>query len=371
MKVKLGKKIGFGSTCVVYEAIYAEDRFFQKELAVKIISLKNIAHAENVTEREITSLKAINNGHNNIVKCFKWEKLDATYYFYLERMQQTLHDRVRQSALSSHELISIIRDIAKALSFIHGLGLVHCDLKPANIFLTSNGIAKIGDFGLSTHTNVAREPCGTPAFLAPEVAYQNIKNNRDNMTFYPSIDIYSFGKVIYFMLTRKFVLSSFKNPVKIWICLARYYHGDLAASNIINSENSLPTYIDPELAAIVGFCLKKNPSERASINDILYLLKLLNARKRDNVFVPQTSAKLYSGSIRFWSHSDKLNMNINRLSDSAAESLKNRSGEVDCWSFGKISPKKVSDSRKRLRTLIEEIEPYTHTNKSITGGIIL
>ncbi len=336
MKINFGKKIGSGATSTVYAATCMEGHFFQQELAIKIMHINHAEGTEELATREIALLKKLNNSHNNVIKCFDWEIKKGRYLFYFERMTCTLYDRMKLSSLSIHELLSIIRDMAEGLRFIHSLGFVHCDIKPENIFLTREGLAKIGDFGLSTHTSIPRSPCGSCFFLAPEVAYEVLNGNK-MMIFYPQIDIYSFGLVVKYMLTRKMPFSNSKNKIDILQSLAGYYTGNYKASTFMTKNQYIPPYVEPEFISIVILCLKRNPRKRASITNVLYLLTLLNARKHDNVFETQASIKNNSGQIGFWSNTVELNININCLSNSsAAESLKNRSGEVDCWSFGKI-----------------------------------
>ena len=94
--------------------------------------------------------------------------------------------------------LEIDTDVCRALSFMHGQGLVHRDLKPSNVFLTEDGTAKVGDFGLTTAVDLARITqqgmmVGTVAYMPPEQALGG------DVT--PQSDLYSLRAMLYEMVT--------------------------------------------------------------------------------------------------------------------------------------------------------------------------
>ncbi|CAA0843314.1 mitogen-activated protein kinase kinase kinase 21 [Striga hermonthica] len=120
----------------------------------------------------------------------------------------TLAGRIRASnggrGLPEHEVRSITRSILKGLSHIHGLGYVHCDLKPSNILLVNGGSqfrAKIGDFGQARRAGRSRKRKlgaywrGTPMYLSPEAVLENEQEG-------PS-DLWALGCIVLEMLTGK------------------------------------------------------------------------------------------------------------------------------------------------------------------------
>ncbi|GER54113.1 mitogen-activated protein kinase kinase kinase [Striga asiatica] len=162
-------------------------------------------------EREILgNLK----GCPSIIKCFGEETTVSpngamVYNLLLEYGSGgTLAGRIRTSnggqGLPEHEVRSFTRSILKGLSHIHGLGYVHCDLKPSNILLVNRGRqfrAKIGDFGLARRAGLCQKRKlgpylrGTPTYLSPEAVLENEQEG-------PS-DVWALGCIVLEMLTGK------------------------------------------------------------------------------------------------------------------------------------------------------------------------
>ncbi|CAI9766174.1 unnamed protein product [Fraxinus pennsylvanica] len=166
-------------------------------------------------EREVLSNVK---GCPNIIRCFGEETTMGengvmAYNLLLEYGSGgTLADRIKKlggKGLSESEVRVYARSILQGLNHIHGIGYVHCDLKPDNILLVHSGRrtrvsefrAKIGDFGLAKRAqgNKKRklEPYwrGTPRYLAPEAVVDNVQE-------FPS-DIWAFGCIVLEMLTGK------------------------------------------------------------------------------------------------------------------------------------------------------------------------
>ena len=114
--------------------------------------------------------------HPNLVTCFDVGEADGHLYMVLELI--TGGDAARLSArnggrLDEPEALRIAIDACRGLAALHRAGIVHRDVKPANIYLGDDGAAKLGDFGLaraagSDHSTSTGTPVGTPAYMAPE-----------------------------------------------------------------------------------------------------------------------------------------------------------------------------------------------------------
>ncbi|MDQ6832020.1 MAG: serine/threonine protein kinase, partial [Chloroflexota bacterium] len=126
---------------------------------------------------------------------------DGTLYLILEYVSGgTLQDRLRQGPAPLDDALRIAADAARGLQAAHDAGLVHRDVKPANLFIAADGRAQVGDFGIAqiddvsgrTRTTVGHP--GTPLYMSPEQA---------RMTAYiqPTSDQYSLGLVLFEMLT--------------------------------------------------------------------------------------------------------------------------------------------------------------------------
>lgn len=113
----------------------------------------------------------------------------------MEFCTKTLRQCIEENRyVEAKDVAWIARQIFEALTFIHGKGIIHRDLKPDNIFVTEDGVAKIGDFGLSTRfqddpTIGLTGPIGSNLYMAPEV---QTRKNYDHRC-----DLYSFG-ILYF-----------------------------------------------------------------------------------------------------------------------------------------------------------------------------
>ena len=187
------------------------DRTTENSVAVKMLSdagrSRSSANTQHLVERfkrEIATTKRLN--HPNIVQVLSDGETDDGMPFvvleYLEGwdLREVLDD---EEKLSPRRAAHIGLGIAKALEESHRIGIVHRDLKPENVFLvqTAHGeIVKVLDFGIARLTDeeeerltVAGTALGTPRYMAPEQVMDT--------GFYPTTDIYSFGIVLFEMLS--------------------------------------------------------------------------------------------------------------------------------------------------------------------------
>lgn len=128
-----------------------------------------------------------------------------------------LHTLIHGAELREEHVFSWIPQVCRALQFAHDAGLVHRDVKPANIFITSDGRVKVGDFGLVKIRNHALAPLGitqlaisvgTPDYLAPEAAeaWSDVDGRAD---------VYSLGVVLYEVLTGTIPRGAFTPPSRL------------------------------------------------------------------------------------------------------------------------------------------------------------
>jgi len=167
---------------------------------------------------------------------------------------QNLRQRLRQP-LSLDEFFKIAMQCAEALVSAHGHGIVHCDIKPENIMLTSAGKVKILDFGVAKHlprsdqsstVDRAGTFAGTPAYMSPEVLLEKVPDGR--------ADIFSLGVVFYEVLTGQhpFLASSF-------VATTDRIRAETPASIRIFNRS-----VTPELEALVNKAMAKDASQRYS-----------------------------------------------------------------------------------------------------------
>lgn len=137
--------------------------------------------------------------HPNIVRFYGMEQGDDLVYILMDYVEGiTLRKEIFQSKepLPLERIQLIIKSVCAALYYAHKLGFVHCDVKPANIMIHSNGTVYVSDFGIARMTEastVTMAGAGTPAYMAPEQVRGEVP--------LPQTDIYSLGVVLFEMLT--------------------------------------------------------------------------------------------------------------------------------------------------------------------------
>lgn len=166
----------------------------------------------------------------------------------------TLTERVRRAGpLPAAELERVGVAVAGALSAIHGAGLIHRDLKPGNILLSSSG-ARVIDFGIAraleaTTTLTQRGVLGTPAYMAPEQALG------EPLT--PAADVYAWGAVMLYAATGRTPHGEAVTPVLMY--------------RIVHDEPDL-SGLTPTLHALVTWTMNRDPAARPSATALLLRL---------------------------------------------------------------------------------------------------
>src|SRR5262249_18116424 len=173
------------------------------ERAVAIKSLRpELLNDKNFVERfrgEATSLARLN--HPNITTLYSLLPEGRNLYMVMELVRGDTLDtllRKRHGALAAREALAIIAQAADGLSYAHSMGVIHRDVKPANLMITENGLLKIMDFGIARVRGSQRltrdgSMVGTLAYMAPEQLRGEGGDERS--------DLYSLAIVLYAMLT--------------------------------------------------------------------------------------------------------------------------------------------------------------------------
>jgi serine/threonine-protein kinase len=240
------------------EVFRARDGKLKRDVALKTLPPTFSSDPDRLArfEREATSLAALN--HPNIASIYGIEEQDGARYLVLELVEgSTLDERLMRGALPLDEALEIALRIASAIESAHGRGVIHRDLKPANIKAPAGGGVKVLDFGLAksvaspssaadTKTPFGTEVgliVGTPPYMSPEQA------RGENAG--PQTDIWSFGVILYEMLTG---LSPFKRDT---------IPGTLA--RVLEAEPDfakLPASTPPAVRRLLRRCLEKDLKSR-------------------------------------------------------------------------------------------------------------
>jgi len=247
-RYEIVEELGRGAMGVVYKA---KDPTIGRTVALKTLRLDvhGLDAAEMVRRFQNEARAAGVLSHPNIVTIYDAGECDGIFYIAMEFIQgTTLHELLAEHhILPTEEIIQYSRQICKGLDYAHSHGIVHRDVKPANIMITANGTVKIMDFGIAKaggSMTSTGQVLGTPNYMAPEQVKGRPLDGRS--------DLFSFGVILYEMLTgeKPFVGQNVTTIIY----------------KIVNENPIAPRDLDvtvhPGLSAIVTRALAKSPEER-------------------------------------------------------------------------------------------------------------
>jgi len=245
---------GFG---FVYRA---RDSVTGETVAIKEL-FPNLVGDSRMVQRFIQEARAtLHLTHPNIARTHNIFQHGDTYYLVMEYLAGgSLADRLRRGPLPAEEAVRIMRSLCTALEYAHGLGVVHCDLKPANVLFDAQDEVHLADFGIAhvsedlltrrmvTGTGVA---LGTVRYMSPE-QLEGVRSD-------PRVDIYALGAILYEMLAGRPYLDfeTETTPAAQMRNMQRIQHETPPPLRVVNE--AVPEW----LAQVVERALRKAPAER-------------------------------------------------------------------------------------------------------------
>ncbi|MCL2393863.1 MAG: Stk1 family PASTA domain-containing Ser/Thr kinase [Acidimicrobiaceae bacterium] len=209
-RYQLIRHIARGGMAQVY---LAQDLLLDRPVALKVL-FPELSIDENFVRRFRREAQAAANlSHPNIVSVYDWGQGDRTYFIVMEYVDgQTLSALIRQGPIEPTRAAAIGADVAGALEFAHRHGVIHRDVKPANVLIDQSGTVKVTDFGIARSAGVSEgltqtgSVMGTATYFSPEQAQGQPVDART--------DVYSLGIVLYEMVAGHAPFSG-ENPVSI------------------------------------------------------------------------------------------------------------------------------------------------------------
>jgi len=252
-------RLGAGAMATVYKA---RQLSLDRMVAVKILPKKFSRMPEFVERFYAEGRAAAKLNHPNIVAALDVGRHADAHYFIMEYVEgHTVHEHlVKEGPYTEADALAIAIQVVKALNHAHQAGLVHRDVKPKNILITGDGVAKLADMGLARAVSdreaaeaEAGKAFGTPYYISPEQI-------RGDVNIDLRADIYNFGATLFHMVTGR---VPFEGP-------------DVSTILLKHLDEPLvpPDHINPELTngicEVIELCMAKDPAKRyATTTDLI------------------------------------------------------------------------------------------------------
>jgi eukaryotic-like serine/threonine-protein kinase len=255
-RYELGERLGGGAVADVYRAL--DDRL-QRPVAIKLFR-GDAADQLQRHEAEMRTLAALD--HPSLVTVFDaGTDEDTGRPFLVMQLVEgsTLGDELRSGSMTAQRAARYGAELADALGYVHERGLVHRDVKPANVLISEDGRVHLADFGIarivdSAHETKTGDVLGTPAYFAPEQVTGEMVG--------PLADIYALGIVLFECLTGS---RPFEGTA-VEVAMAR-----------VAREPDIPADLPGGWRSLLAAMTRREPSARPSAADVATALRRLAA----------------------------------------------------------------------------------------------
>ncbi|MDX2117060.1 MAG: serine/threonine-protein kinase [Planctomycetota bacterium] len=281
-------KLGAGAMATVYKA---KQLSLDRLVAIKLLPRKFSQNPQFIDRFYAEGRAAAQLNHPNIVQAYDVGKAGEYHYFVMEYVDgRTVFDDItKHKRVSEREAIDLIMQIADALQHAHERGLIHRDVKPKNIMINKEGVAKLADMGLARAISdkeaaeaEAGKAFGTPYYISPEQI-------RGEKVVGPPADIYSLGATLYHMVTGNVPYDG-PNPSAV---MHKHLKAELVAPDHVNPK------LSPGISEVIEMMMAKDPKARyQTCGDLLVDLRAVREGKtpvlahKDQVGTLATLAKM-------------------------------------------------------------------------------
>ncbi|MBO5349105.1 MAG: Stk1 family PASTA domain-containing Ser/Thr kinase [Clostridia bacterium] len=247
-RYKILEKIGNGGMATVYKSL---DQILNRYVAVKVLREEFITDEEFIKRFNAEAQSAARLTHPNIVSVYDVGQEYNVYYIVMELIQgKTLKQIISEDGFLSWKWsINIAIQIASALEMAHKNNIIHRDIKPHNIMITEDGVAKVTDFGIAKAVSNSTitafgTTLGSVHYFSPEHARGGYTDSKS--------DLYSLGVVMYEMVTGKVPFDA-DTPVSVAL-----KHMQEEPTEPIKLNKNIPYAVNQ----IIMKAMKKDPNER-------------------------------------------------------------------------------------------------------------
>ncbi len=264
-------KIGEGGLGVVFKARQVS---MNRVVALKILH-KRWLNDEEFKQRFLIEARLVGKlSHQNLIKVFDVGKYDWKYYFSMEYIEGENLDELieREGPVDTIRAADVTIQVLRAIKYLSRYEIVHCDIKPSNILIMKDGVAKLGDFGfVKSNLEIAETDegsvLGTPDYISPEQAMGSKEVDFRS-------DIYSLGVTLYHMVAKKPPYEGSVSTV-----MRKHIKAELPSPRLHNPK------VPEALCRILERMMAKEPKDRYPTCDELFeeleLVKLKEKTGRD------------------------------------------------------------------------------------------
>lgn len=303
------KLLGKGGQGAVY---FAHDPKLQRPVALKTVRLdRQSPEAKEALLIEARTVSQVQ--HRNIVTLYDVIEQDDSLYLVFEYVEgQPLSQLLRGGqSLAPERAVEIALQVLDGLAYAHGKNIIHCDIKPANIMIDAQGVARIMDFGIARRSGDRSEPLnGTVAYMAPETIEGQAQGK--------AVDVFAMGMVLYEMLAGRPPVSG-DNAFRLMHAIA---------NERFQSPSALNHEVDEALDGIVMRALLKSPDDRYhNADDMRTALKQYaepSSAEEEVVDASQSTLEFLLRRIRLKNDFPALSQSIsaiNKITNADSESL--------------------------------------------------